>query len=76
MTIKKFRRCIEMTMPRERRQAVIRTEKFLIDLMDPKTTPRVPKEIRKKAAQCLRHYPTDYDMNLAAEQAPNVFGEI
>jgi len=65
-----------MTMPRERRQAVIRTEKFLIDLMDPKTTPRVPKEIRKKAAQCLRHYPTDYDMNLAAEQAPNVFGEI
>jgi len=65
-----------MTMPKERRQAVIRTEKFLIDLMDPKTTPRVPKEIRKKAAQCLRHYPTDYDMNLAAEQAPNVFGEI
>jgi len=65
-----------MTMPRERRQAVIRTEKFLIDLMDPKKTPRVPKEIRKKAAQCLRHYPTDYDMNLAAEQAPNVFGEI
>ena len=65
-----------MTMPRERRQAVIRTEKFLIDLMNPKTTPRVPKEIRKKAAQCLRHYPTDYDMNLAAEQAPNVFGEI
>jgi hypothetical protein len=63
-------------MPRERRQAVIRTEKFLIDLMDPKKTPRVPKEIRKKAAQCLRHYPTDYDMNLAAEQAPNVFGEI
>ena len=64
-----------MTMPRERRQAVIRTEKFLIDLMDPKTTARVPKEIRKKAAQCLRHYPTDFDMDNAAVQAPAVFGD-
>lgn len=64
-----------MTMPRERRQAVIRTGKFLVDLMDPKTTPRVPKEIRKKAAQCLRHYPTDFDMDYAAELAVSIFGD-
>jgi|TARA_R110000787_G_scaffold80838_2_gene175621 hypothetical protein len=62
-------------MPRERRQAVIRTEKFLIDLRDPKVTPNVPPEIRKKAQACLKHFPTEFDMDLVAELAPNIFGD-
>ena len=64
-----------MTMPNERRNAVNYTRQFLVDLMDPKKTPRVPKEIRKRAYSCLKHYPGDYYMEKAAEQAPNIFGD-
>jgi hypothetical protein len=51
-----------MTLPIERTQAVLRTEQFLLDLLDPKKTARVPKEIRKQAYLCLRHYPNGYDL--------------
>ena len=64
-----------MTMPNERRNAVNRTRIFLLDLMDPKKTPRVPKNIRQEAYRCLKHYPGEYYMLLASEQAPEVFGE-
>ena len=64
-----------MTLPYERKRAVLQTGEFLKDLMDPKKTPRVPKEIRKQAYRCLRHYPLTYEMERAAEQAPDVFGE-
>ncbi len=49
-----------MTVPNERKAAVMNTEKFLIRLMDPKQTPRVPKAIRQEACRLLRHYPTEY----------------
>lgn len=64
-----------MTLPYERKNAVMRTAEFLKDLMDPKKTPRVPKEIRKKAYSCLRHYPLKYEMERASELAPEVFGD-
>ena len=64
-----------MTLPVERKQAVLRTEQFLKDLINPKKTPRVPKAIREQAYRCLKHYPHTYDMELASEQAPTVFGE-
>lgn len=64
-----------MTMPNERRWAVNNTRKFLVDLMDPYITPKVPKEIRKEAYRCLKHYPGDYYMEEAAKLAPSVFGE-
>ena len=64
-----------MTMPNERRQAVLRTEMFLLDLLDPKKTPRVPKHIRNEARSCLRHYPSKYYMEEAKRLAPGVFGE-
>jgi len=51
-----------MTLPTERTDAVLRTEKFLLDLCNPKTTPRVPKEVRDRARSLLRHYPSQYDM--------------
>ena len=44
-----------------------------MDLMDPQKTPRVPKSIRQRARQCLRHYPGSYDMVRAAEAVPDVF---
>jgi len=39
-----------------------------MDLTDPKKTPRLPLAIRKQAMYCLRHYPTDYDMEMIAER--------
>jgi len=57
-----------MTVPIERTNAVIRTEKFLISLLDPKMTPRVPLLIRLEAKSLLRHYPSESEMNIIAER--------
>jgi hypothetical protein len=64
-----------MTLPDERYRAVVQTKKFLIDLCSPKRTPRVPKDIRQFANSLLRHYPSDWDMTLASQQAPDIFAE-
>lgn len=64
-----------MTLPNERRNAVNRTKAFLRKLLDPKATPKVPKIIRQEARSCLRHFPSEYEMELAGEFAPGVFGE-
>jgi hypothetical protein len=60
-----------MTLPVERTNAVINTEQFLLDLLFSKKTPRVPKEIRQRASQLLRHYPSRYEMEMIAEQQDN-----
>jgi hypothetical protein len=62
-----------MTLPDERYRAVLNTEKFLNDLLDPKKTPRVPKAIRKQAYYCLRHYPSKYHMDIVGSVATHVF---
>jgi hypothetical protein len=54
---------ITMTMPFERKYAVINTREFLLELLDPKKTPRVPREIRRRAGQLLKHYPTEHYLN-------------
>ena len=64
-----------MTLPIERTHAVLRTEQFLKDLLNPRATPRVPREVREQAYRCLKHYPGNYDMELASEKAPDVFGD-
>ena len=63
-----------MTVPNERRNAVNYTRQFLVDLMDPQKTPRVPSAVRKRAYSCLKHYPGEYYMEEAALQAPEIFG--
>ena len=64
-----------MTLPDERYRAVIKTKEFLQDLLDPKKTPRIPKDIRQTARWCLRHYPDSWDMQQAAEASPHLFAE-
>jgi hypothetical protein len=64
-----------MTLPDERYRAVKMAEQLLKDLCDPTVTPRVPKIIRQRASGCLRHYPGSWDMQRAAEGAPDVFAE-
>jgi hypothetical protein len=64
-----------MTLPDERYRAVKMTEQLLKDLCDRTVTPKVPKIIRQRASGCLRHYPGTWDLQRAAEAAPDVFQE-
>jgi hypothetical protein len=62
-----------MTLPYERKNAVNRTRDFLIDILwNQRDT--VPEEVWRSAYQCLKHYPGELHMDMAAEQAPEVFG--
>jgi hypothetical protein len=61
-----------MTLPDERYRAVVQTQRFLLKIL---TTPRVPKAVKDEARACLRHYPSDFDMNRAAEGAPDIFAK-
>ena len=64
-----------MTLPDERYRAVKMASQLLLDLCDPKRTPRVSKEIRQRAQAALRHYPSKWDMDRAAQACPEVFVE-
>lgn len=62
-----------MTLPDERLRAVNYTREFLSALLDPKQTPKVPKDIRRWAGRCLRHYPHEYEMTIVADAVPGYF---
>lgn len=62
-----------MTLPFERYRAVKYAREFLLDLLNPKVTPRVPKSVRKEAHRVLRHFPLPFEMDMAAQQAPELF---
>lgn len=65
-----------MTMPNERFRSVIQTRDFLISLLDPKKTPKVPKDIRENAYYLLKHFPHEYEMEMASEKLPDLFQKI
>jgi hypothetical protein len=62
-----------MTLPDERFRAVIQVKNFLYELMYADKTPRVPKSIRRRAADLLKHYPSYWDLERASQGAPDVF---
>jgi hypothetical protein len=64
-----------MTLPYERTYAVRNAKQFLLDLCDPKKTPRIPKEIRRCAGSLLKHYPSNFDLDRVIDKAPDVFGK-
>ena len=64
-----------MTLPDERYRAIRITETLLTDLCNSRTTPRVPREIRQRAAQCLRHFPGSFDLWQLEVAAPHVVQE-
>jgi len=64
-----------MTIPAERTRAVAHTEQFLCDLLDPRKTPRVPRDIRRRAAALLRHYPSQFDMEIVVQEGSSRFGD-
>jgi hypothetical protein len=51
-----------MTLPNEWFISMRKTRKFLFDLLNPEETPRVPKEIRKMASECLKHFPMEHEI--------------
>ena len=63
-----------MTLPDERYRSVKWAQAFLSRLAGGQYA-RVPKAVRDEARSILRHYPSDWDMNRAAEGAPEVFQE-
>jgi hypothetical protein len=64
----------DMTLPDERYRAVKWAEAFLKRLAGGHYA-RTPKAVRDEARSILRHYPSDWDMQRAAEGAPEVFQE-
>jgi hypothetical protein len=60
-------------MPDERYRAVQNARLFLLTLLNPKETPRVPREIRRQARWVLKHFPHDYEMEAVAKKSPDVF---
>lgn len=64
-----------MTLPDERYSAVLRARQLLLNLCNSQHTPRVPKLIRDEARYCLRHFPSEWDMQTASRGAPDVFAE-
>ncbi len=65
-----------MTIPQERSWAIRNARRFLRSLLDPKATPKVPKSVRKEAYYCLKHFPSDYDMDKVAKAIPDTWGKI
>lgn len=46
-----------MSLRMEQYWSLQQTREFLVDLLDPKKTPRVPKDVRQRARRCLKHFP-------------------
>lgn len=65
-----------MTTPDERTRALLNARDFLRDLLDPKKTPKVPKNIRSRAHSALRHYPGDWQIEAVTEALPQHFDNI
>lgn len=63
-----------MTMNYERRNAVNRARELLVDILEEKYGTD-STELWNEARRCLKHFPSDYDMERAAEQAPEIFGD-
>jgi len=60
-----------MTLPDERYRAVALTRKFLENIISYRSG--LSDELKQEAKGLLRHYPSDYDLDRAAEGAPDVF---
>jgi len=61
-----------MTLPDERYRAIMWAKDLCEELLDPKKTPRVPKEIRQQAYSVLRHFPDEYYLSMLADARPDI----
>ena len=61
-----------MTLPDERYRAIMFAKSLCEDLLDSKKTPRVPKDIRRRALGVLRHFPEEYYLSMLADSRPDI----
>ena len=61
-----------MTLPDERYRAIMYAKSLCEDLLDSKKTPRVPKDIRRRALGVLRHFPDEYYLSMLADCRPDI----
>lgn len=64
-----------MTLPREKKNAVLSARAFLLALLDPKKTPRIPRNIRRQAYYLLKHYPGEQEWMMVIKKYPKLFGD-
>ena len=62
-----------MTLPDERYRAVVWAKKFLLDIAHRRSG--LSEDMKQEALSILRHYPSEYDLNNAAQKAPEIFAE-
>ena len=62
-----------MTLPDERYRAVMWAGKFLQSIADKRSG--LSEEMKVEARNILRHYPSEWDLEEAAEGAPHVFAK-
>lgn len=65
----------KMTLPDERYHAVLWAGRFLERLSYSGETKRIPLKIRQEARSILKHFPSNWDMERAAQSCPEVFQE-
>ena len=66
-----------MTTKTERTRSLIYARDFLLSLLDPKQTPKVPRWIRREAGNRLKHYPSSWEIEqIPAGRAKIFFGEM
>jgi len=52
-----------MTLPNEWFISMRKNREFLFELLNPGKTPRVSKEVRKRASECLKHFPMQHEID-------------
>ena len=52
-----------MTLPNEWFISMRKNREFLFELLNPGKTPRVSKEVRKRASECLKHFPMKHEID-------------
>ena len=60
-----------MTTPDERYRAMLEGMRLIEDLLIPQVTPRVPGAIRERARWIMRHYPSQFELERLAANAPD-----
>jgi hypothetical protein len=46
-----------MSVKSEQYNSLIKTRRFLVDLLDSKERPKTVSEMKKRSLECLRHFP-------------------
>ena len=64
-----------MTLPDERYRSLVETKKFLMTLLSPHATPKVPRVIRERARSLLRHWPDNYHLEKMTIDMPHDFAK-